>query len=92
MPPDTAMSFEAFPDEGAVLRHHQHVTRAVHHDGLVPVLRVALAAWWTRPRPPHGLSARLRADMGFPPERRSVFWPEPSDNPQVPLPMWWRAM
>lgn len=87
--PDAAMSYDA-PDEGSVsLRLETYVARAVHSRGLLPVLRVALAAWWNRPRLPADLPARLRADMGLPPDNQSRFWPEPSDNPQVPLPMWW---
>lgn len=82
------MSFNAL-DEGSVsLRLDHHVTKAVHWNGLLPVLRVAIAAWWNRPRLPPDLSDRMRADMGLPPDPRPRYWPEPSDNPQVPPPMW----
>lgn len=82
------MSFD-LPNDGSVaLRLNFHVTKAVHYNGFLAVLRVAVAAWWNRPRLPVDLSPRLRADMGLPPDTRRVFWPEPSDNPQVPLPLW----
>ena len=73
------MSFDALINDSAVLRHERHVTKAVQHNGLFAVLRVALVAWWNRPRLPPGLSDRLRADMGLPPAPKSMFWPEPGD-------------
>lgn len=73
------MFIDALTDGSVRFRHDVHVTRAVHHRGLVAVLRVALAAWWTRPRIPPDLPARLREDMGLPPAPRSIFWPGPSD-------------
>lgn len=81
------MSIDAFTDGSVVWRHDVHVTRAVHYRGLFRVLRVALAAWWTRPRIPPDLPARLRADMGLPPAPRSMFWPEPSDYWPMSVPL-----
>lgn len=76
-------------DEGSIrLRLDLHVTRAVHQRGLFAVLRVAFVAWFNRPRLPDDLPARLRADMGLPPDTRPAYWPEPSENPQVPPPLW----
>jgi hypothetical protein len=86
------MTFNALDEGSAALRPDFHIIRAVQQRGLVPVLRVAVAAWWNRPRLPADLSPRLRADMGLPPDRRPVYWPEQSDNPQVPPPLWWPAM
>ncbi|WEK03158.1 MAG: hypothetical protein P0Y65_13205 [Candidatus Devosia phytovorans] len=83
------MSIDAFTDSGAISRHDTHVTKAVHHRGFLPVLRVAIAAWWTRPRIPAGLSARQRADMGLPPAPRSVFWPDQDGHSPMP-PLLWR--
>lgn len=75
--------------EGSVPLHLEfHVRRAVHHSGLFNVLRIAIAAWWNRPQLPRNLSARLRADMGFPPDTWPVVWPEASGNPHDPLPVW----
>ncbi|SEP86186.1 hypothetical protein SAMN05428969_1240 [Devosia sp. YR412] len=75
-----------------MLRPDFHIIRAVHLRGLVPVLRVAVAAWWDRPRLPQDLSPRLRADMGLPPAKPSLFWPEASDSPHLSLPLGWHAM
>ena len=81
--------FENALDEGsALLRLDLQVTKAVQHRGLPQVLRVALAAWWNRPRIPHDLSPRLRADMGLPPAPKSMFWPEPGDCWPFPLATW----
>ena len=82
------MSIDVLTDVGAVLRHDVHVTRAVHHRGLFRVLRVALVAWWTCPRIPPDMPARLRADMGLPPAPKSMFWPEPDDYWPLPVPLW----
>lgn len=81
--------FENALDEGSVLlRLDFAVTNAVHRRGFIPVLRVALAAWWNRPRIPADLPARLRADMGLPPAPRSWFWPEPAEDWPLPVPIW----
>ncbi|UJW85169.1 hypothetical protein [Devosia sp. SL43] len=82
------MSLYALDEGNASLRLESHVTKAVHHHGVWPVLRVVILAWWNRPRLPPDLSPRLRADMGLPPDTRPTYWPEPSANPQVPPPMW----
>lgn len=82
------MTFNALDGSSAALRPEFHIAKAVHQRGLFPVLRVAIAAWWNRPRLPADLSARLRADMGLPPDTSPVPWPAPSDNPQVPLIAW----
>lgn len=82
------MSYDALSEGSAALRLEFHVVRAVQQRGLLAVLRVAVVAWWNRPRLPHDLSPRLRADMGLPPDTRPSYWPEPSDNPQVPPPIW----
>ena len=81
------MSIDVLTDGGAVLRHDLDVTKAVYHRGLFAVLRVALLAWWNRPRIPPDLPARLRADMGLPPAPRSRFWPELEDYWPLPVPM-----
>lgn len=81
--------FENALDEGSVLlRLNFEVTNAVHRRGFIPVLRVAVAAWWNRPRIPADLPARLRADMGLPPAPRSWFWPEPAEDWPLPVPIW----
>lgn len=82
------MSLNALDEGSAALRLESHVAKAVHHSGFRAVLRVAIVAWWNRPRLPEDLPARLRADMGLPPDTRPTYWPEPSANPQVPPPMW----
>jgi hypothetical protein len=82
------MSYDLLKEGSVALRLEFYVTRAVHQRGLLAVLRLVVVAWFNRPRIPDDLPARLRADMGLPPDTRPVFWPEPSDNPQVPLPMW----
>lgn len=83
------MSYDAL-DEGSLLLRH-HVARAVHQRGLFVVLRIAFSAWARGSGIPSDLTPRLRADAGLPPDTRSVYWPEPSDHPQVPLPIWWPA-
>ena len=81
--------FDNALNEGSVaLRLDFQVIKAVHHRGLPRVLRVALVAWWNRPRIPHDLPARLRADMGLPPAPKSMFWPEPDDCGPLPITMW----
>jgi hypothetical protein len=76
-------------NEGSVaLRLDFQVARAVHHHGVLQVLRVALLAWWNRPRIPRDIPARLRADMGLPPAPRSWFWPEPDDVGPLPVITW----
>lgn len=81
--------FENALDEGSVmLRLNFEVTNAVHRRGFIPVLRVAVAAWWNRPRIPADLPARLRADMGLPPAPKSWFWPEPAEDWPLPVPIW----
>jgi hypothetical protein len=81
--------FENALEEGSILlRLDSEVTKAVHRRGFLPVLRVAVAAWWNRPRIPPGLPDRLRADMGLPPAPRSMFWPEPDENWKLPIPIW----
>lgn len=81
--------FENALDEGSVLlRLDFAVTKAVHRRGFFPVLRVAVAAWWNRPRIPPDLPARLRADMGLPPAPRSWFWPEPDEVGPLPVITW----
>jgi len=87
-PPGTDMIYNALNGGSAALQPEFYIAKAVHQRGLYPVLRLAIAAWWSRPRLPADLPARLRADMGLPPDTRPVFWPEPSDNPQVPLIAW----
>lgn len=83
------MSYQNTIDASSVALHlERHVVKAVHHRGLATVLRVAVVAWWNQPRLPPDLPARLRADMGLPPETRPRFWPEPSLDPQVPPPLW----
>ena len=82
------MSLNILDEGSAALRLEFDVARAVHQRGFLAVLRIAIVAWWDRPRLPPDLPARLRADMGLPPDRRPTYWPEPSDNPQVPPPMW----
>jgi hypothetical protein len=81
--------FDNALDEGsALLRLDFQVTKAVHFRGLPQVLRVALVAWWNRPRIPRDMPARLRADMGLPPAPKSMFWPEPDDIGPLPITMW----
>ena len=75
----------ALHEGSSALRLDFQVTRAVHHHGLFQVLRVALVAWWNRPRIPPDIPARLRADMGLPPAPRSMFWPEPDDYWPLPV-------
>ena len=79
------MLVDVLTDGSAVLRHDVQVTTAVHYRGLLPVLRVALCAWWTRPRIPADMPARLRADMDLPPAPKSTFWPEPDDDGPILL-------
>ena len=80
------MSYNALGEGSAALRLEFNVVEAVQHRGLFAVLRVAVVAWWNRPRLPG--DPRLRADMGLPPIAKPAFWPEPSAHPQVPPPLW----
>lgn len=84
------MSYNALNEGSVVLRLEFSIADAVHQRGLFSVLRAAIAAWWNRPRIGRAadLPARLRADIGLPPDTRPTYWPEPSANPQVPPPMW----
>ena len=82
------MSYDALNEGSNALRLHYNVVEAVHHRGLPAVLRVAVVAWWNRPRIPHDMPARLRADMGLPPAPKSMFWPEPDDYWPLPVPIW----
>ena len=82
------MSYNALNEGSVVLRLEFSIADAVHQRGLSPVLRAAIAAWWNRPGRPDDLPARLRADVGLPPDIRPAFWPEPSANPQIPPPLW----
>ncbi len=83
------MSYDALSEGSFSLRLDFNVVEAVQHRGLPNVLRVALVAWWNRPRLPDDLPARLREDMGLPPVAKSAFWPEPSgDGLQLPPPFW----
>jgi hypothetical protein len=81
--------FDNALDEGsAMLRLDFEVAKAVHLRGFASVLRVALVAWWNRPRIPRDLPVRLRVDMGLPPAPKSMFWPELEDYWPLPVPMW----
>jgi hypothetical protein len=81
--------FDNALNEGSVaLRLDFQVVKAVHYRGFIQVLRVAIAAWWNQPRLPSDLPARLREDMGLPPDRREPFWPQPSGDPMIPPPIW----
>lgn len=81
--------FDNALEEGSVLlRLDFEVTKAVHRRGFFRVLRVAMVAWWNRPRIPRDMPARLRADMGLPPAPKSMFWPEPDDCWPLPVPIW----
>ena len=82
------MTLNALDEGSPALRFDHHITAAVHQRGFFVVLGVAIAARWNRPRLPEDIPPRLRADMGLPPDTRPVYWPEPSNNPQVPPPMW----
>ena len=81
------MSYDALSERSVSLRLDFNVVQAVQRRGLPAVLRVALVAWWNRPRLPADLSPRLRAAMGLPPPPSSAFWPEPVEGPLV-LPPW----
>ena len=80
------MSYDALDGGSLLLR--RHITRAVQQRGLFAVLRVAFSVWIRGSEIPPDMPARLRADAGLPPDTRPVYWPEPSDHPQVPPPMW----
>jgi hypothetical protein len=82
------MSYDALNEDSAALRLEFHVIKAVQLRGLPAVLRVAVLAWWNRPRIPYDMPARLRADMGLPPAPKSMFWPEPGDCWPLPIPIW----
>lgn len=79
------MSIDALDYRAVTVRH---VTNAVYHQGLFSVLRLALRAWWNRPRLPHDMPARLREDMGLPPAPPSLFSFEPNDDGPIRLPVW----
>ena len=80
--------FDNALNEDVALRLEFQVTKAVPLRGRGQVLRVALVAWWNRPRIPRDMPARLRADMGLPPAPKSMFWPEPDDYWPLPVPIW----
>jgi hypothetical protein len=81
--------FDNALNEGSVaLRLDFQVVKAVHYRGFLQVLRVAVVAWWNRPRLPPDLPARLREDMGLPPDDREPYWPKPSSDPLIPPPIW----
>jgi hypothetical protein len=82
------MTYQPVSEADVFLRPDIYVARAVHRHGLWAVLRVAVAAWWNRPRLPADLSPRLREDMGLPPAKGSVLWPVLSETPGVPLVVW----
>jgi len=82
------MSFNALDEGSSLLRLEFYARNVVHHRGLFAVLRVVATAWWNRPRIPPNLTARQREDMGLPPARHRPFWPEPSEDPVVPLMVW----
>ncbi|KKB86024.1 hypothetical protein VW29_04630 [Devosia limi DSM 17137] len=82
------MSNDHLNGPSLVLRLEFSIADAVQQRGLTAVLRAAVIAWWNLPRLPPDLPARLREDMGLPPDTRPVFCPEPSANPQVPPPLW----
>jgi len=82
------MTSDALFDGSIALPLRLQVTRAVHRHGFLPVLRLAIIAWIDRPRIPPGLSDRLRADMGLPPDPEQGFWPPLSINPRMPPPLW----
>ena len=76
------------PSEGSVvLRLEFSIADAVHQRGLVPVLALAIAAWWNRPRMPADLSAHLRADIGLPPTASPAHWLDVPAHPLVPPPL-----
>lgn len=82
------MSYQTLPEGSVVLRLEFSIADAVHQRGLFTVLAAAISAWWNRPRLPTRLPARLRADVGLPPEIGFDQWLETSANPQVPPPLW----
>lgn len=82
------MSNDHLNGPSLVLRLEFSIEDAVQQRGLVSVLVTAISAWWNLPRLPPDLPARLREDMGLPPDTRPSYWPEPSANPQVPPPVW----
>lgn len=68
-------------DEGSiVLRLEFSIADAVHQRGLLPVLRVALAAWIQRPARPSRVPDYLREDLGLPPAARDAFTYLPDIN------------
>lgn len=82
------MTYDTAIQDRAALRPDFDITLAVYQHGLVAVLWAAMIASWHRPRIPPDLSPRLRADMGLPPARNSLFWPQLSETPGVPLIVW----
>jgi hypothetical protein len=82
------MTFDTVFQERAALRPDFDIATAVYRHGLASVLRAAIVAAWNRPRIPPDLSPRLRADMGLPPARDSLLWPDMSETPGVPLIVW----
>ncbi len=82
------MSNDHLNGPSLVLRLEFSIEDAVQQRGLVSVLITAIAAWWNLPRLAPDLPARLREDMGLPPDTKPSYWPEPSANPQVPSPVW----
>ncbi|KKC33206.1 hypothetical protein WH91_09140 [Devosia psychrophila] len=87
--PETIMSYDSLPQGSVVLRLEFSIADAVHQRGLLPVLGSAIAAWWNRPRLPANIPARLRADIGLPPEAETAHWLDiPSSSPQVPSLFW----
>jgi hypothetical protein len=82
------MTYDAVLKDRAALRPDFDITLAVHQHGLAAVLWAAMIAALHRPRIPPDLPPRLRADMGLPPARGSLFWPEMSETPGVPLIVW----
>jgi hypothetical protein len=74
---------------GLVLRFETSIADAVHSRGLFPVLAAAIHAWMVRPRLPHDLPARLRADIGLPVADDDYAWvlrlahPTPPPSPRL---------
>lgn len=86
------MSYNAAPEGSVVLRLEFSIADAVHQRGLLSVISQAIRAWWTRPRPsriqPACISARLRADIGLPPENECFDGVLPIIKPSGSDPLW----
>lgn len=81
------MSYNALEQRSVTLRLEFSIADAVAQRGLVSVLAEAFRAWWSRPRLPPNLPARLRADVGLPPESQMAYWMDIKVSPKSVPPL-----